>query len=416
MATNINCEIKEHEDKLKQLKDEVQRTEFNLKMLKNSASNNNQRKRFRRINKKERELTHALICLEDKAKEHGSTIFKKHIKTIKNVMDEFAREVKGLRNLWYFNNEYLVKDLGINQNPTTTEEALAILPKLGFNWPPKQQINMCKDEVPFRSIPLKGNLVEWSSLPESSENSERNKLTLSTETVGFLTKFQNIVTSQRMELFQIGEILNCLSYHLDPYNPRLTERSILLYKNKKKELFCAKATLKNTSVSLKKTLNNLEKLFENGTKKSNANIPQPAVNPINQSEVKMANQVSRYHTSGPPPSGAPSSSNGHPSCKPPSSTTSTSGQQPYPSSPTNGHLLCGPPSASGQLTLAPYIGPLTYEPQPCTSNQRKRKADEQPNATKRRKTNAPKSDYLSDLLQTMTHTLENPLQQPKRHG
>ena len=35
MATNINCEIKEHEDKLKQLKDEVQRTEFNLKMFYN---------------------------------------------------------------------------------------------------------------------------------------------------------------------------------------------------------------------------------------------------------------------------------------------------------------------------------------------------------------------------------------------
>ena len=246
MAACINLEIQDKENRLKELKDEVQRLEFNIKMLKNSSSNTRQRKKFRRISKKDRQLSLLLKDLKEKAKDHRPVLYV-DIKSVDEVRKSLSNDIESIMQLWYFNSDYLVKELGIDQNPTTIEEALDILPKLGINWPPTKNLERAT-EVSYPIIPFDGKSSKWSS-------ERKSRLGVTESESKFLSLFQESISSQRNKLFRIGDLLNKLAWKLDPYNPQLSKLSIQFYKSQKNILF-------NNNIVLKNVCHNLEALLQ----------------------------------------------------------------------------------------------------------------------------------------------------------
>ena len=221
--------VKIKENRLQQLKDEIGKVEFSIEVLKNSSSNAEQRKKFRFISSKDRKISILLKDLKGKAKDHNSMLYN-DIKSIVKEWKSLSNDIKSILELWYFNNDCVVNELGINQYPTTIQEALTILPKLGINWPPKMTYEKA-NVVSSPLIPFDGLSSKWSS-----ERKSRLDF-LSDSESKFLSLFQKNISSQRNQLFTIGSLLNSIAYKLDPYNPKLSQSNIQFYKSQKKILF-----------------------------------------------------------------------------------------------------------------------------------------------------------------------------------
>ena len=371
-VVEVNLEIQDKENRLKQLKDEVQRLEFNIKMLKNSSGNTHQRKKFRRISKKDRKLSLLLKDLKEKAKDHKSMLYN-DIESIDEVRKSLSDDIKSIMQLWYFNNDYLVKELGIEQNPTTAEEALAILPKLGINWPPTMFERAT--EVSYPLIEFDGFSSKWSS-------ERKSRLDMSNSVLKFLSLFKENLSKQRNQLFRIAIVLNDLVYQLDPYYPQLSKHSIQYYKREKKNLFHNNKVLENVCRSLQGLLQGSisEHPVAYLTRPSIARRHLNCLPGTTRTDNTTSSMTTSQPYSGPGPSGTNNTSH--------SMTTSQPYHRPGPSgtnhmipSMTTSQVNCtSGPSAANTARQTMTTGKENHEPGTSgtsnTTNQRKRRANQ----------------------------------------
>ena len=207
----MDKEVKSHQDKIKNLKDEIRRLEFQLTMLQNNYNNIYQRNIFRRIAKEERKLSSNLQHLEEKAKEHGPTCktFQEMIGIIENIKcasQLMSEDSDKLHKLWCFNGDLIMQERKINKDPTSIKEALDTLPKLGINWPPNATNNASySNEVPLPIISFDG-----SSLFTTTMDSEQFKTALQT--------FHDTMQYQKRLIWDIGDAMNDLCNNLNPTN------------------------------------------------------------------------------------------------------------------------------------------------------------------------------------------------------
>ena len=204
----MEAEVKAHEERIKNLKDEIGRLEFQLTMLKNNYNDVAQRTLFRSIAKEERKLSSSLTYLEAKVKDHGPTctIGQEMIGIIENIKcasKHISEDTNKLQKQWCFNGDFILQEKEINMNPKSQKEALEILPKLGVAWPPKATKNArYSNEVDRPITPFEGRSVLLVSLDSQQF---RN-----------IQPFYDSAEFQRRLIWGIGKSLNdlCSKLHI----------------------------------------------------------------------------------------------------------------------------------------------------------------------------------------------------------